>query len=136
MVKQPDGTAKKVRSSEYGIGDRRQVRWRDESGSRRKRNFAKKAGQDANTCAEAFDAQITNELDLGTYVDPKCSATTSPRCSWSGACPSRPWPTSSGTPDPGFTLRTYTHLMPSSEDRMRQVIEDAWATGRCALDVP
>ncbi|MEU4830531.1 tyrosine-type recombinase/integrase [Streptosporangium sp. NPDC023615] len=41
-----------------------------------------------------------------------------------------------GHADPGFTLRTYTHLMPSSEDRMRQVIEDAWATGRCALDVP
>ncbi|MEV4529380.1 tyrosine-type recombinase/integrase [Streptosporangium sp. NPDC049304] len=41
-----------------------------------------------------------------------------------------------GHADPGFTLRTYTHLMPSSEDRMRQVIEDAWATGRSALDVP
>ncbi|WP_440068990.1 tyrosine-type recombinase/integrase [Streptosporangium sp. OZ121] len=41
-----------------------------------------------------------------------------------------------GHADPGFTLRTYTHLMPSSEDRMRQVIEDVWATGRCALDVP
>jgi integrase len=41
-----------------------------------------------------------------------------------------------GHADPGFTLRTYTHLMPSSEDRMRQVIEDAWATGRCAPDMP
>ncbi|SFK49011.1 Phage integrase family protein [Streptosporangium canum] len=41
-----------------------------------------------------------------------------------------------GHADPGFTLRTYTHLMPSSEDRMRQVIEDVWAMGRSALDVP
>ncbi|MET8048789.1 tyrosine-type recombinase/integrase [Streptosporangium sp. NPDC005286] len=41
-----------------------------------------------------------------------------------------------GHADPGFTLRTYTHLMPSSEDRMRQVIEDVWATGQSALDVP
>lgn len=41
-----------------------------------------------------------------------------------------------GHADPGFTLRTYTHLMPSGEDRMRQVIEDPWATGRSASDVP
>ncbi|MEU4409496.1 tyrosine-type recombinase/integrase [Streptosporangium sp. NPDC023963] len=76
MVKQPDGTTKKVRSSEYGVGDRWQVRWRDESGSQRKRNFAKKAGQDANTCAEAFDAQITNELNRGTYIDPNAGKIT------------------------------------------------------------
>jgi integrase len=41
-----------------------------------------------------------------------------------------------GHANPGFTLRTHTHPMPSSEERMRQVIEDAWATGRSALDVP
>ncbi|WP_405394354.1 tyrosine-type recombinase/integrase [Microbispora hainanensis] len=34
-----------------------------------------------------------------------------------------------GHADPGFTLRTYTHLMPSSEDRMRAAIESAWAKG-------
>jgi integrase len=28
-----------------------------------------------------------------------------------------------GHQDPGFTLRTYTHLMPSSEDRVRQAID-------------
>jgi integrase len=37
-----------------------------------------------------------------------------------------------GHQDPGFTLRTYTHLMPSSEDRVRQaidaVLDDAPAT--------
>ncbi|MGJ6962147.1 hypothetical protein ACSDR0_09575 [Streptosporangium sp. G11] len=41
-----------------------------------------------------------------------------------------------GHADPGFTLRTHTYLMPSTEDRMRQVIEDAWTTGRSAPDVP
>jgi integrase len=30
-----------------------------------------------------------------------------------------------GHSDPGFTLRTYTHLMPSSEDRARQAMEAA-----------
>ena len=32
-----------------------------------------------------------------------------------------------GHADPGFTLRTYTHLMPSSEDRARQAMEAALA---------
>ncbi|MDP9849532.1 hypothetical protein [Streptosporangium lutulentum] len=41
-----------------------------------------------------------------------------------------------GHADPGFTLRTYTHLMPSREDRMRQVVEDARAKGQHAPDVP
>jgi hypothetical protein len=38
--------------------------------------------------------------------------------------------------DPGFTLRTYTRLMPSSEDRMRQAVDDVWSMDRSALDVP
>ncbi|MEU0479993.1 site-specific integrase [Streptosporangium sp. NPDC006013] len=41
-----------------------------------------------------------------------------------------------GHADPGFTLRTYTHLMPSSEDRMRQVIEDVWAAPGSAAPKP
>lgn len=32
-----------------------------------------------------------------------------------------------GHADPGFTLRTYTHLMPNSEERARQIVEAAWA---------
>lgn len=32
-----------------------------------------------------------------------------------------------GHADPGFTLRTYTHLMPSSEDRARAAIDAAFA---------
>ncbi|MBM0239110.1 tyrosine-type recombinase/integrase [Micromonospora sp. ATA32] len=32
-----------------------------------------------------------------------------------------------GHADPGFTLRTYTHLMPSSEDRTRRAIDKVLA---------
>lgn len=32
-----------------------------------------------------------------------------------------------GHSDPGFTLRTYTHLLPSSETRTRKAIDDAFA---------
>jgi integrase len=32
-----------------------------------------------------------------------------------------------GHSDPGFTLRTYTHLLPSAPDRMRKVIDQAAA---------
>jgi integrase len=32
-----------------------------------------------------------------------------------------------GHSDPGFTLRTYTHLMPSSHDRTRKAVDAAWA---------
>ncbi|MFF0229055.1 hypothetical protein [Micromonospora sp. NPDC005254] len=31
-----------------------------------------------------------------------------------------------GHADPGFTLRTYTHLLPSSEDRTRLAIDKAF----------
>jgi len=31
-----------------------------------------------------------------------------------------------GHADPGFTLRTYTHLMPASEDRMRRAVDAAF----------
>jgi integrase len=31
-----------------------------------------------------------------------------------------------GHSDPGFTLRTYTHLLPSSETRTRRAIDDAF----------
>jgi integrase len=37
-----------------------------------------------------------------------------------------------GHSDPGFTLRTYTHLMPSSTERTRAAIDTAFAAGRCA----
>jgi integrase len=34
-----------------------------------------------------------------------------------------------GHADPGFTLRTYTHLMPSSEDRVRQAVDRSFGMG-------
>ena len=55
---------KRVPSSAHGKGERWQVRWRDDNGEQRKRNFDKRAA------ADAFDAKIKNELTLGTYVDP------------------------------------------------------------------
>ncbi|GGV16892.1 hypothetical protein GCM10010182_42310 [Actinomadura cremea] len=43
-----------------------------------------------------------------------------------------------GHTDPGFTLRTYTHLMPSSQEKMHNAIDGAWSefSGASALDVP
>lgn len=57
-------------SSTHGAGRRWQVRWRDETGRQQKRNFDKKTGADPDTCADAFDAKITAELNAGTYIDP------------------------------------------------------------------
>jgi integrase len=37
-----------------------------------------------------------------------------------------------GHSDPGFTLRTYTHLMPSSTERTRAAVDAAFAAGRHA----
>ena len=37
-----------------------------------------------------------------------------------------------GHADPGFTLRTYTHLMPSSQSRARQAVDRCW--GAAAAD--
>ena len=34
-----------------------------------------------------------------------------------------------GHADPGFTLRTYTHLMPSSDQRTREAVDAAFARG-------
>ncbi|WP_406418788.1 tyrosine-type recombinase/integrase [Streptomyces sp. NBC_00842] len=34
-----------------------------------------------------------------------------------------------GHSDPGFTLRTYTHLMPNSQDRARKAIDAAFGVG-------
>jgi hypothetical protein len=35
-----------------------------------------------------------------------------------------------GYSDPGFTLRTYTHLMPNSEQRTRRAIDRVLPPGR------
>lgn len=54
---------RKVPTVDHGIGDRWQVRWRDEQGEQRKRNFTKRAA------ADAFDAKTKRDLVSGDYVD-------------------------------------------------------------------
>jgi len=42
-----------------------------------------------------------------------------------------------GHTDPGFTLRTYTHLMPDAADRAREAMDVFFEAGAgSALDVP
>ena len=57
-------------SPQHGRGDRWQVRYRDDTGKQRKRNFPKKAGADPNTCASAFAAKIADQLNRDAYIDP------------------------------------------------------------------
>lgn len=56
-------------TTSHGTGDRWQVRWRDENGRQRKRNFARRDGADPDRRAAAFDAKIKRELDTGTSLD-------------------------------------------------------------------
>jgi len=53
----------KVPTAEHGIGDQWQVRTRDETGTQRKKNFARKAN------ATSFDAELRSRLDRGTSLD-------------------------------------------------------------------
>lgn len=69
--RQPDRSTRKVKSADYGCDKRWQVRYRDESGAQHKRNFAKKTGADPNTCAEAFDAKVRDQLNTGMYINPE-----------------------------------------------------------------
>jgi integrase len=39
-----------------------------------------------------------------------------------------------GRSDPGFTLRTYTHLMPTSEERTRTAVDHALLWGSAGHD--
>jgi hypothetical protein len=39
-----------------------------------------------------------------------------------------------GHSDPGFTLRTYTHLLPSSETRTRKAIDEAFTEAEAGED--
>ncbi|MEU7945421.1 site-specific integrase [Micromonospora taraxaci] len=41
-----------------------------------------------------------------------------------------------GHADPGFTLRTYTHLLPASEDRTRRAIDKALSEDQAGNDAP
>lgn len=70
------GRTKLYPTADHGTGDRWQVRWRDETGRQRKRNFAKREGIDPEKHASAFAAKIKATLDDGTYVDPAAANTT------------------------------------------------------------
>ena len=64
------GRTKLYPAADHGKGDRWQVRWRDETGQQRKRNFVKRDGTDPGKCASAFDAKTKTTLDDGTYINP------------------------------------------------------------------
>jgi integrase len=59
-----------VPSPLHGHGDRWQVRYRDDQGRQRKRNFPKKTGTDPDICATAFAAKVTDQLNTDIYIDP------------------------------------------------------------------
>ena len=63
------GRTKLYPATGHGIGGRWQVRWRDETGHQRKRNFARRDGIDPGKHASAFDAKVKTELDTGTSLD-------------------------------------------------------------------
>jgi integrase len=63
------GRTKLYPTTGHGKGDRWQVRWRDEAGRQRKRNFARRDGIDPGKYASAFDAKVKTELDTGTSLD-------------------------------------------------------------------
>jgi integrase len=67
--RQADGFVKRVPSSDYGCAKRWQVRWRDETGRQRKRNFSKRDGKNPERDAIAFDAKMKAALDAGTALD-------------------------------------------------------------------
>ncbi|MGW5487439.1 tyrosine-type recombinase/integrase [Streptosporangium sandarakinum] len=60
----------KVPSADHGKGERWQVRYRDDAGVQRKRNFERLPA------AQSFDAQTKASLDRGDYLDPKAGQVT------------------------------------------------------------
>lgn len=63
-------------SAAHQQGDRWQVRWYDDAGRQRSRNFPVREGRDPARHAGAFDAKIRHELDAGTYADPSAALVT------------------------------------------------------------
>ena len=75
------------------------------------------AGSEAS--ARRADSPTTAATPCGTGTPRSCSTQAS-RC--------RAVSEYLGHSDPGFTLRTYTHLMPSSSERTRDAVDAAFAT--------
>jgi integrase len=63
-------------SAVHGQGDRWQVRYYNENGKQRKRNFRLREGRNPDLHADAYDAKITRELHTGDYVDPDLAEVT------------------------------------------------------------
>lgn len=59
-----------VPTEEHDIGGRWQVRYRDEDGKQKKKNFKKKTGKNPEIHADAYDAQVNAQLSQGTWIDP------------------------------------------------------------------
>lgn len=57
-------------TADHGVPKRWQVRYRDDEGKQRKRNFAERNGDDPERHAEAFDHQVGHELDADEWIDP------------------------------------------------------------------
>lgn len=64
------------------------------------------------------------------------SGTPTPRSSWTPGESIKALSAYLGHADPGFTLRTYTHLLPTSEDRTRRAIDKAFGEEQPADDGP
>jgi hypothetical protein len=69
------GSTKLYPAREHMRGDRWLVRWRDATGNQQARSFPKKSGTDAETCAEAFDAQRKADEARGDWIDPRIGKT-------------------------------------------------------------
>jgi integrase len=69
------GKNKTYPSKDHGCKARWQVRWKDEAGKACKASFAELEGEDASRHAKAKAAEITNDLNKGTYIDPERART-------------------------------------------------------------
>jgi len=74
-VEHSRGSTKFYPTAEHLMGDRWQVRWRDEGGIQRSRKFPKRKGTNPETCAEAFDAQRAADTARGEWIDPRIGRT-------------------------------------------------------------
>jgi len=61
---------KLIPTKEHDVGDRWQVRYRDEFGNQKKKNFEKKIGKNPEIHAEAYDAIVNAQLSKGAWIDP------------------------------------------------------------------